>query len=77
MRRRKVYSIEQRNLIKVLVVGEPDEKAYASLVVDGVDDSPCLNMARKTNIDGLISLIAHANIMVSNDVGPMRICFCT
>lgn len=63
--------------LKVIVVGSKNEREYAELVVSGVSDERCINMAGETDIDGLINLIAHAKIMISNDTGPMHISFCT
>ncbi len=63
--------------LKVVVIGSKSERAYADLVVTGVREERCVNMAGETNIEGLINLIANAQIMVSNDTGPMHISFCT
>ncbi len=57
---------------KVIVTGGPGETEIASDIV-GAMSSPCMNLAGKTGVRGLMAAIKRCNIFITNDSGPMHI----
>ncbi|RFC55894.1 glycosyltransferase family 9 protein [Brumimicrobium aurantiacum] len=61
--------------MQILVVGSKDERPYSTKTVEGINHPNVKNIAGKTSIDELISLIHHATLVITNDTGPMHIAF--
>lgn len=60
---------------QILLVGAPAERAYTQELVASIDNPGVVNLAGKTTMDELIVLIRHAQLMITNDTGPMHIAF--
>lgn len=60
---------------KIVFIGSKSEFPYVSAVLDKLEYPNLLNAAGKTNVDELIQLIHGAELMISNDTGPMHIAF--
>lgn len=61
----------------VYLVGSKDEKPYVDQIAAQIDNSRLHNAAGATSIDGLIDMVARAELMISNDTGPMHVAFST
>lgn len=61
----------------IYLVGSPDERPYVTEIATAVNDARLLNVAGTTSIAELISIVAHATLMISNDTGPMHVAFST
>jgi len=59
----------------LLIGGGGAEKAYTEEISNQLNDSRVINTAGKTSIDEAIDLIGGAELMVTNDTGPMHIAF--
>jgi len=57
---------------KVVITGGPGEAQIAG-EIDRAIDAPCINLAGKTSVHGLMSLIRRCNFFITNDSGPMHI----
>ena len=58
---------------KVAVVGTPEEKEIAELVVSGLDEDKCVNLCGKTPFDELMLLLKSSATIVANDSGIMHL----
>lgn len=56
----------------VIVVGSKDERTIAETVV-GHAGRDCLNLAGKTSLKQLAAVLARADLVLSNDSGPMHL----
>lgn len=61
----------------IYIVGSKSEKNYSENIRVAVNNPRVYNTAGTTNIDGLIEIIKNAELMITNDTGPMHIAFCT
>lgn len=61
--------------IKIIVVGSKNEASYVEKIIGNIDHKRLINVAGKTNLDELISIIDHAKFLITNDSGPMHIAF--
>jgi ADP-heptose:LPS heptosyltransferase len=61
----------------IYLIGSPAEVDYTTEIYSALNVSNVINLAGKTSIDELIVLIAEAQLMLSNDTGPMHIAFAT
>ena len=59
----------------IYLVGSPNERPYTEKVIAGIINDRLINLAGKTSINELISLVKGAAFMVTNDTGPMHISF--
>lgn len=57
----------------IILVGSPDEQALIEDIAIGLDSKNILNFVGKTSVDELITLIEHADILISTDTGPSHI----
>ncbi len=60
---------------EIVLVGAPSEKEYTQTVLKSITSQRVKNMAGKTSMDELIALIKSAQLVVTNDTGPMHISF--
>jgi lipopolysaccharide heptosyltransferase I len=58
--------------VKTVVIGSRGDRALADEVVR-VSEGKAVSVAGKTDLKGLVPVIKHAALMVSNDTGPMHI----
>ena len=61
----------------IYLIGSPAEVDYTTEIYSALSSITVINLAGKTSIDELIVLIAEAQLMLSNDTGPMHIAFAT
>jgi ADP-heptose:LPS heptosyltransferase len=61
----------------IYLIGSPAEVDYTTEIYTSITATTVVNLAGKTSIDELIVLIAEAQLMLSNDTGPMHIAFAT
>ena len=59
----------------ILLIGSKSEKKYVANIADKIHSDMLINLSGKTNIDELIEIIDNANLMITNDSGPMHIAF--
>lgn len=63
---------------QLVLLGAPSEASYvASLYEPYASDEMILNAAGKTNMEELIFVIGKADLMITNDTGPMHMAFAT
>mgnify|MGYP005989289107 CR=1 FL=1 len=62
---------------EVNLIGGKQERAYTEEIEKSIADEKVVSSAGKTSLDELIDIISSANIMLTNDTGPMHIAFCT
>lgn len=67
--------ISQNPKSQVVLIGSPSESKYTGSISDEIQDPKLLNLAGKTTIPELIYLIKGADLIVSNDTGPLHIAF--
>jgi ADP-heptose:LPS heptosyltransferase len=61
---------------KVVLIGNNAEAAYVAEIAAGTIQNPSLiNSSGKLSLNELILLIRHADLMLTNDTGPMHIAF--
>lgn len=60
----------------VLLIGSKSEAAYVNEIMDAIPHPNVINTAGKTTLDELISIISHAQLLITNDTGPMHLSFC-
>jgi len=60
---------------KLVIIGGKNEADYADQVLNGWKTPQLINVAGKTNLDQLIAIVQHAQLMITNDSGPMHIAF--
>ncbi len=61
--------------VKVVLIGSKGEYAYTKEIEKKVDDIRLINTAGSTNLNELIGIVSNADIMISNDTGPMHIAY--
>ena len=57
----------------VLLIGAEPEREYTEAIARRVDSVQCVNMAGSLSMAELLVALARANVVVSNDSGPMHI----
>lgn len=62
---------------EVYMIGNRAEQAYTDDIAARINNVRVKSLAGRTTIDELIGIIAGAQLMISNDTGPMHIAFCT
>lgn len=60
----------------LLIGGKGDEESYSQEIADRINNERVINMAGKTSIEEAIAIVDAADLMVTNDTGPMHIAFC-
>ncbi|MFY0673092.1 MAG: glycosyltransferase family 9 protein [Bacteroidia bacterium] len=58
---------------KIVLVGAPNEAEYVSKLHSYFQESNIINTAGKTSFDELIALIQNAELVITNDTGPMHL----
>lgn len=61
----------------IYIIGSKSENPYSEEITKAINNSKVINTAGTTSINELIELIKNAELMVTNDTGPMHIAFCT
>jgi ADP-heptose:LPS heptosyltransferase len=59
----------------LVLIGAPSEKEYTQTVSNSINSDRLTNMAGKTTMDELIVLIKNAQLVITNDTGPMHLAF--
>tara|TARA_B100000508_G_C11463248_1_gene280243 strand:- start:4078 stop:4815 length:738 start_codon:yes stop_codon:yes gene_type:complete len=59
----------------ILLIGSKGEQSYTQEVADKINSDRVINTAGKTSIDEAIGIIENAQLMITNDTGPMHIGF--
>ncbi len=60
--------------VNLVVIGSRSERGRAEAVIDGAGlHDRVVNLAGKSDIAELVALLAHADVLVTNDSGPMHI----
>ncbi len=74
-----VALVEELSLKKpshqLVFIGAASEAEYTKSITDSCVHSNLLNLTGKTNLQELIALIKNAELMISNDTGPLHIAF--
>lgn len=61
----------------IFIIGSKSEKEYSEEIASSINNLRVSNTAGTTTIDGLIEIIKNAELMITNDTGPMHLAFCT
>ena len=61
------------NNVRIWLLGAPDERPICEQVVSGCKTAKPLNLAGKSNMTGLVGLLARSHALLTNDSGPMHI----
>jgi len=70
------YILKKYPTYKVVLIGNKIESVYVDEIVSFLPlHSSLINSAGKISLTELIHLIAHAELMITNDTGPMHIAF--
>lgn len=70
--------IKENKNIQIVLVGDKSEAPYVTEIEKQIDQPKnIINSAGKLNLSELIVLIANAQLMLTNDTGPMHIAFAT
>jgi ADP-heptose:LPS heptosyltransferase len=56
----------------ILLTGKPSEKKQAQKMIEEINSSQCLNFAGKTSFPELITLYHMADVLITNDSGPVH-----
>jgi ADP-heptose:LPS heptosyltransferase len=70
--------IRQLHQHSIVLIGNKTESEYVKMIYDQIDpslQSKVLDMSGKQSIDELFALIARADLVVTNDTGPMHVAF--
>lgn len=59
----------------ILLIGSKTEMEYTGEISSEFTDKRLVDMSGKTSLDELINIIANADLMVTNDTGPMHLAF--
>ncbi|MBK8546387.1 MAG: glycosyltransferase family 9 protein [Saprospiraceae bacterium] len=59
----------------ICLIGSASEKEYVDQLLSGKTFSQVINLAGKTSFDQLLTLIKNAELVISNDTGPMHLAF--
>jgi ADP-heptose:LPS heptosyltransferase len=62
---------------KIYLIGSRSESDYTQGIAQRIPDLMIENTAGKTTIDQLVDLIGNAELVITNDTGPMHIAFAT
>lgn len=60
---------------KVVFIGAPSESNYVAEILRNYSHKNLVNLAGKTSFDELIQLIFRAELVITNDTGPMHMAF--
>ncbi|MBL7917582.1 MAG: glycosyltransferase family 9 protein [Bacteroidia bacterium] len=59
----------------LVLIGSKSEKEYTHSITQNIKSNRVINTAGETSIDELIALIKNADLVITNDTGPMHISF--
>lgn len=59
----------------IVLIGSKSEKEYTHSITHSIKSDRVINTAGETSIDELIALIKNADLVITNDTGPMHISF--
>lgn len=59
----------------IVFIGSPSEQSYVNDVLKEVSFNNLINLSGKTSVEDLIQLIHNAELVITNDTGPMHIAF--
>ena len=62
-------------LLIIILIGSKGEQNYTQEIIENIENHNVKNLAGKTTIEELISLISEAKLVITNDTGPMHIAF--
>lgn len=67
--------LEKYPELTILLIGSASEREHTQSVMTSISSNRVINMAGKTSMDELIGLIKNAQLVITNDTGPMHIAF--
>lgn len=56
----------------LVLIGAPNEKEYVDTIDKNLNCKQVINVAGKTSLDELIQIISHAQLLITNDTGPLH-----
>jgi ADP-heptose:LPS heptosyltransferase len=59
----------------IFLIGSISERSYTQLIKERIHDERVVNLAGKTSLNELIVLTRNADLLITNDTGPMHIGF--
>jgi ADP-heptose:LPS heptosyltransferase len=65
--------LERKPGHKIVLTGSTAEESYVNSITSAIENSRLINTCGKLDLEGLISLIDNAEVLVSNDTGPMHL----
>lgn len=68
-----IEAINKKFSIKPILIGSEKEKAQLEAVTKLLPNDSFINLCSKTSLDELVELIKNANLLITNDSGPMHI----
>ncbi|MDY0140475.1 MAG: glycosyltransferase family 9 protein [Bacteroidales bacterium] len=69
------YMLDKYQELDILLIGSKDEIEYTGEISKEFSNKRLIDTSGKTSLDELISIIANAKLMITNDTGPMHIAF--
>ncbi len=67
--------LEANHQLTVMLIGSPAEHEYTHEIAKKVNSPRVTDLSGKTSIDELIAVIKNAQLVITNDTGPMHISF--
>lgn len=67
--------LERKPEYKIVLTGNREEEVYVNSITSGIENNRLINTCGKMDLEGLIYLIDHAELLISNDTGPMHLGF--
>ena len=63
--------------LEIILIGNKNEKKYVDEIINSVNNKSVISLAGETSIEELIAIIENAEVLITNDTGPLHLAFAT
>ncbi|HNW97934.1 MAG TPA: glycosyltransferase family 9 protein [Bacteroidales bacterium] len=63
--------------LEIILIGNKNEKKYVDEIINSVNNKSVISLAGETSVEELIAIIENAEILITNDTGPLHLAFAT